>query len=154
KWLADFLLGFATRRTKDRLCRPIHWYRGGGHRLGWVAQERQCQGAIIGLLIKNERLTSHVAENDVVDADMAPGTGLGIHDFKVGALALQGSDIERRDPHLVLIVAGGGADDVAIDNQIEATLAWMRAAANEEIDVASFNAEWPARQFACLRVAL
>ena len=82
-----------------------------------------------------------VRENDLVDVDMTPAFGTAIDDLHHGLLALQIGDVPTGGLQGLAILAGRRADHLAADAEIDAGLARMVAAADEEADVPPLDAE-------------
>ncbi len=72
---------------------------------------------------------------------MAPALGAFVDDLDHGLLALQVRHVPTGRQQLFLILAGGGADDFAVDAQVDAGLARLISAADQKTDIAAFDGE-------------
>jgi hypothetical protein len=94
-----------------------------------------------------------VAEHDVVHADVPPGVGHVVHDFEPGGLPLPGADVERGRLHPVGVAAGRREDDFVVHPQVQAGLALVGPAADQEVDEVPLDPEGLARERARVGVA-
>ena len=79
-----------------------------------------------------------VALDDVVDGDVAPAALLAVHDLDADLLALQVAHVPGVPAQVLGVArraraARGGADDLAADEQVDARLARVVSAADQEI---------------------
>src|SRR5207302_20314 len=79
-----------------------------------TAEEGEGERSIVRLLFEYEWGGGRVAEDHVVDADVAPGTRGGIHDFEDRLASLKPAHVERLGPHAVGVPPGGGALHLAV----------------------------------------
>ena len=106
----------------------------------------------VGLLVQLAgRLVGH---DDPAHADIAPGAGLAIDDLQLGRLALPFVNAKGSRPHAVVVVTGGRANGLAVDQQIDARLAWVIASADPEAEKLALDGERPAGELAGLVVFL
>ena len=90
---------------------------------------------------------------DLIDVDVSPATGGQIDDLQHGRLALVLLDVpvlpvEEFTAARLEIGAGGGQDDLAIDEQIHAGLALVTASTDQEFDVVPLNGKFWRSQLA------
>ena len=79
--------------------------------------------------------------------NVSPAARVRIHDLQGGGLACELADVPRLPEHDLQLLrilpsaASGSADDLAIDDEIEACLSFMRPATDEEVKMLSINRE-------------
>src|SRR5205085_208183 len=87
-----------------------------------------------------------VALDDVIDVHVAPAAGVHIDDLDDDAPAgefvhVPGVPVELFGAAGAVVRAGGGADHLAIHQQVDAGLAGVHAAAEEEVEVLPLDLE-------------
>src|SRR5207302_20316 len=118
-----------------------------------TAEEGEGERSIVRLLFEYEWGGGRVAEDHVVDADVAPGTRGGIHDFEDRLASLKPAHVERLGPHAVGVPPGGGALHLAVHDEVHASLARLRPAADQEVDEVPLDPERPAGQLPGMSVS-
>ena len=99
------------------------------------------------VLQRSARPRAAVAEHDLVDADVAPGAALVVHDLQPGRLARPARARPTRARCIRLSLAPvAESDDLAVDQQVDAGAAGWAAAADQEGDVVALDGERPAGQ--------
>ena len=100
------------------------------------AEQHQAHRAKIRHLLQRAVHGRAVAEGDSPHADIAPAARCSIDDFKLRLLPLERANVEAALGHAIVIAAGGGLDNLALQNQVEPHLAIAPAAstANPIID--------------------
>jgi hypothetical protein len=89
----------------------------------------------------------------VVDVDVAPAAGVRVNDLDAGRLAFELADIPGGPVELLAVGAGGGARDAGADEEVDAGLIGMVAAADEEVDVRALDFQLGRGKRACGFVA-
>src|SRR6516165_10103748 len=95
-----------------------------------------------------------IAEDDIVDANVAPGPGFVVDNLDYRTLAEPRPDIPARWSHPIVIFACRSCHNMALDQQVQARLLFVRAASNQKIDVLPLDRKWPAGQVTDCRVPL
>ena len=65
-----------------------------------------------------------VCKFDLVDVDVPPAAALGVDDLDACLFALEFLDVEALPLQLFVVLALGGADDLAVDEQTMQVLSW------------------------------
>ena len=129
-------LGRTVVRQPDLL--PVGKFRV----LGALEPQRDGLGDRFGRrALLQQRFRRHVGKQDLIEIDMPPAAGMLVDDFDDGILAFQVGDIPTGRFERLDVLAHGGANDLAVDLQVDARLAGMVAAADQETDVTPFDAE-------------
>ncbi len=104
------------------------------------AEQGQAHRAVVGPV--GQGLAAHVvAELDLIDVDVAPRPSRRIHDLNMRFFAGQVAHVPVAPLQPLVVLAGGGADDLAVHQQVDARLARLVAAADQEADVAALDRE-------------
>lgn len=128
-------VAFAEARRHERLAAVVENRQGHRAEVGLLRQRAARAGANpVGLL-------------DLVDVDVAPGARLVVDDLDPRLLALQFANRPMLPGELLVVGPGGRADDLAIDEQVDARLAFVVAAADEEIQEPALDGEFRRGQF-------
>src|SRR5581483_8253957 len=90
---------------------------------------------------ENQSRRGAVAEIDLVYIDMAPGVLPRVHDLQHALLPDELAHVPAFGMQLLLIASGCRADHLAPDAQVDAGLAGMVAAADEEMNVGALDLE-------------
>lgn len=106
----------------------------------FIANNSDTDGAEVFLLRKG-RLIHLVGKDNVVDSDIAPGSGDGVNNFDGAGNALEVVHIPDGKRHLVAVFAGGGADDFAADKEVDARLVGVVSSTNKESDEVALDFE-------------
>ena len=80
-----------------------------------------------------------IALHDLIDEDVPPASFVLIDDFDPGRFSGQIAHVPGLPIEMLAIGAGGRANRLAVDEQVNAGLARMIAAAEQEIDIAAFD---------------
>lgn len=70
----------------------------------------------------------------MIDADVPPAAGLLVDDFDLCRLAKELFDVPGDRKHLIVVATGGGPRDLAVDEQVDAGLPFVRSAAHQHVD--------------------
>ena len=102
-------------------------------------QEGERQRAHVVMLVA---LAGRRSVKTIGPAPILPhGAGRLVDDLQPGRLALELAHVEAVLPHVIVVVAGRRAHDFAVDEQIDARLARMIAAADPEADELALDRE-------------
>ena len=82
-----------------------------------------------------------VAHDDLIDVDVSPASAGPIDDLDAGLLAGQFADVPCAPVEPLVVVAGRCANDLAINEQIDACLAFVGPSANEEVEELALDLE-------------
>lgn len=115
-----------------------------------AVEDRQTHRPEVRLLLERatKRSRRDVALLDLIDVDVTPWAGLGVDDLDADLFARKITDVPGLPVELFLVLSGGSSDDFAVQQQVDAGLARMVAAADQEADVFPLNCERRGRQFA------
>src|SRR5262249_46144642 len=127
--------------------------RGGGTVALAGGGQGEGEGGGVGLFLRRPGAGRLIAGDGGIVAPVGPrspppGRGSGL-----GSLPLQVADVDGRGTQAVVVVAGHGADDLVLDEHLDAGLAGMVAAADEQVDVAARDGERLAGEGALVAVA-
>src|SRR5665213_2397796 len=107
--------------------------RGGGRIAVLSAEHGQAHRAKVGPF-GQQTAARGVAEFNLINVDVTPGAGRRINDFDASGLAFKLAHVPIVPFQLFFVLSRRGADDLAVDEQIDARLAGFVAAADQEAD--------------------
>src|SRR5579862_4946799 len=94
--------------------------------------------------LKKRRIVAFVTLNNVIDIDMSPAAGCGVHDLQHDVFAGEFTDIPLRRFQMlaaarVCVRSSRGTDHVSVEQQVHAGLAFPAATADEKLQILALD---------------